>query len=148
MVPLFRCSATNFSCSRISSCVSGSRRPGSVFGAPGRSSIAWSQTVCFGSLCDSCSLNTFLCRRVFHWDLLQICFVLVQCLADDPTDEVSVVSKGSGHSLLSWYESCLLCSWCTKHHWELFIVNPSSSPVYAWLSCCKPWVPQDAFVIP
>ncbi len=31
-------------------------------GAPGSSSIAWSQIVCWGSLCDSSSLNTFLCR--------------------------------------------------------------------------------------
>src|SRR6266403_4700308 len=32
-----------------------------VGGAPGSSSIAWSQMVCFGSRCDFSSLNTLLC---------------------------------------------------------------------------------------
>jgi len=31
-------------------------------GALGKSSMAWSQIVCWGRRCDSCLLNTFLCR--------------------------------------------------------------------------------------
>jgi len=32
-----------------------------VVGAPGSSSMAWSQIVCFGSRCNFSSLNTFSC---------------------------------------------------------------------------------------
>ena len=56
-----RCSSTNFRASSISACVSGRSRPGSVSGAPGRSSMAWSHTVCLGRRCDSCSENIFAC---------------------------------------------------------------------------------------
>ena len=43
--------------------MSGSNRPGKVLGAPGSSSMAWSHTVCLGSLWGSCSENIFAC----HW---------------------------------------------------------------------------------
>ena len=59
--PLLRCFCTNLCILPFSSCVSGSNLPGSVLGAPGSSSMAWSHMVDWGSLCDSASLNTLLC---------------------------------------------------------------------------------------
>src|SRR6266478_3610718 len=61
MVPLFRCSWTKLWTSWISFWLRGRSRPGIVGGAPGSSSMAWSQMVCFGSLWDCSSLNTLLC---------------------------------------------------------------------------------------
>ena len=63
IVPLCRCSATNLCASAISSCVRGRSRPGSVDGALGSSSMAWSHIVWLGRRWDSSSLNTFLCRK-------------------------------------------------------------------------------------
>src|SRR6266478_4025947 len=49
----------------------GRSRPGIMDGAPGSSSIAWSQMVCFGSRWDFSSLNTLLCLAysdgIFVW---------------------------------------------------------------------------------
>src|SRR6266403_2967536 len=61
MVPLFRCSWTKLWTSWISFWLRGRRRPGIVGGAPGNSSMAWSQMVCFGSRWDCSSLKTLLC---------------------------------------------------------------------------------------
>src|SRR6266446_737081 len=61
IVPLFRCSWTKLWTSWISFWLRGRSRPGIVDGAPGSSSIAWSQMVCFGSRWDCSSLNTLLC---------------------------------------------------------------------------------------
>ena len=61
MVPRCRCSAKNLSASLSSSCVRGRSCPGRVFGAPGRSSIAWSHTVCAGSRWEASSLKTLPC---------------------------------------------------------------------------------------
>src|SRR6266403_5749860 len=61
MVPLFKCSWTKLWTSWISFWLRGRSRPGIVDGAPGSSSIAWSQMVCFGSRWDCSSLNTLLC---------------------------------------------------------------------------------------
>ena len=61
MVPCFRCSSTNFFASSISAWVKGRSRPGKVVGAPGSSSIVWSQMVWLGSLWDSCSLKILQC---------------------------------------------------------------------------------------
>ena len=58
MVLLCKCSSMNLSVSVISSWVSGRSCRGKVCSAPGRSSIAWSQTVCCGRRCDSSSLKT------------------------------------------------------------------------------------------
>ena len=46
--------------SAISAHVRGRSLPGRVWGTPGRSSMAWSQIVCWGRHCDSSSLNTLL----------------------------------------------------------------------------------------
>src|SRR6266478_4177341 len=46
----------------ISFWLRGKSRPGIVDGAPGNSSMAWSQMVCFGRRWDCSSLNTLLCR--------------------------------------------------------------------------------------
>src|SRR6266850_2525515 len=62
MVPLDRCSTTIFDISFISYCGRHKSLPGSDAGVPGSNSMAWSQTVCSGSLCDCCSLNTLACR--------------------------------------------------------------------------------------
>jgi len=62
IVPLFRCSATILYLSWISSCGRWRSLSGNDASAPGRSSIAWSQTVCSGSLYDCCLLNTFACQ--------------------------------------------------------------------------------------
>src|SRR6266436_8921965 len=61
MVPLFKCSWTKLWTSWISFWLRGRRRPGIVDGAPGNSSMAWSQIVCFRSRWDCSSLNTLLC---------------------------------------------------------------------------------------
>ena len=58
MVPLPRCSLMNFRSSASSGCDSGISLPGSDAGAPGLSSIAWSQTRVGGNSCDASSLNT------------------------------------------------------------------------------------------
>jgi hypothetical protein len=58
IVPLAKCSFTNLCASSFSAIVRGSSQLGRELGAPGRSSIAWSQIVKFGSCCDSSSLNT------------------------------------------------------------------------------------------
>ena len=60
MVALSKCSWINLWVSAISACVKGRSLPGRVCGAPGRSSMAWSQIVCWGRCCDSSSLNTLL----------------------------------------------------------------------------------------
>ena len=62
MVFLSKCSSMNLWVSAISAWVKGKSRPGKVCGAPGRSSIAWSQMVCCGRHCDSSSLKTLLWR--------------------------------------------------------------------------------------
>src|SRR6266403_2401429 len=71
MVPLFRCSWTKLWTSWISFWLRGRSCPGIVDGAPGSSSIAWSQMVCFGSHWDFSSLNTLLCLAysdgIFVW---------------------------------------------------------------------------------
>ncbi len=61
IVPLFRCSWTKLWTSWISFWLRGRRCPGIVDGAPGSSSMAWSQMVCFGSRWDCSSLKTLLC---------------------------------------------------------------------------------------
>jgi hypothetical protein len=61
MVFWCRYSSINFLTSSISSCVRDSNHLGNMFSAPGRSSIAWSQIVCLGNLCNSCSENILLC---------------------------------------------------------------------------------------
>src|SRR6266478_3629608 len=61
IVPLFKCSWTKLWTSWISFWLRGKSRPGIVDGAPGSSSMAWSQMVCFGSRWDFSSLNTLLC---------------------------------------------------------------------------------------
>ena len=61
MVLHFKCSSTNFRASSISACVRGNNLSGSVFGAPGSSSIAWSHTMCLGRCCDSCSKKILAC---------------------------------------------------------------------------------------
>src|SRR6267142_5351525 len=58
MVPLPRCSLTNLHSSASSGCDSGMSFPGSDAGAPGLSSIAWSQMHDGGNLCDASLLNT------------------------------------------------------------------------------------------
>ena len=73
MVLCLRCSSTNFCASLISAWVSGRSRPGSVSGAPGSNSMAWSHTVCLGRCCDSCSENIFACL----WYLGGMCDVSV-----------------------------------------------------------------------
>ena len=60
MVALPKCSWMNLWVSAISACVKVRSLPGKVCGAPGRSSMAWSQNVCWGRRCDSSSLNTLL----------------------------------------------------------------------------------------
>ena len=62
IVPLCRCSATIFDISLILSCGRHRSLLGRDAGALGSSSIVWSQTVCSGSRCDWCSLNTLVCR--------------------------------------------------------------------------------------
>ena len=62
MVPLFRCSSTNFCISVCSIGVRGSNLAGRVAGAFGSILMAWSHTVCCGSLWDFSSLNTFSCH--------------------------------------------------------------------------------------
>ena len=51
----------NLCTSSISFWVRGSSLPGSVLGASGFSSMAWSHIVCLGSRWDFSSSNTFLC---------------------------------------------------------------------------------------
>jgi hypothetical protein len=63
MVPRWRCSSTNFCLSSCSNRFSRRSCAGKVSGAFGRSSIAWSHIVCFGSCWDFSSLNTFSCHR-------------------------------------------------------------------------------------
>src|SRR6267142_4434973 len=58
MVPLPRCSLTNLHNLASSGCDSGISFPGSDAGAPGLSSIAWSQMHDRGNSCDASSLNT------------------------------------------------------------------------------------------
>ena len=58
MVPLPRCSLTNLRSSASSGWDSGMSFPGSDTGAPGLSSIAWSQMRDGGNSCDASSLNT------------------------------------------------------------------------------------------
>src|SRR6266850_567855 len=58
MVPLPRCSLTNLHSSASSGWDSGISFPGSDTGAPGLSSIAWSQTCDGGNSYDASSLNT------------------------------------------------------------------------------------------
>jgi len=58
IVPLPRCSFTNLRSSASSGCDSGMSFPGSNAGAPGLSSIAWSQMRVGGNLCDASSLKT------------------------------------------------------------------------------------------
>src|SRR6266576_3876822 len=62
MVPVFRCSFTNFCISIHSMGVRGSNLAGRVVGVFGSSLMAWSHMVCCGSLWDFSSLNTFLCH--------------------------------------------------------------------------------------
>ena len=58
MVPLPKCSLTNLRSSASSGCDSGISFPGSDAGAPGLSSIVWSQIRDGGNSCDASSLNT------------------------------------------------------------------------------------------
>ena len=58
MVPLPRCSLMNLRSSASSSCDSRISFPGSNAGAPGLSSIAWSQRRDGGNSCDASLLNT------------------------------------------------------------------------------------------
>jgi len=58
MVPLSRCSLMNLHSSMSSGCDKGMSFPGRDAGAPGLSSIAWSQMHDGGNLCDTSSLNT------------------------------------------------------------------------------------------
>src|SRR6267142_4628866 len=58
MVPLPRCSFTNFRSSASSGCESGISFPGNDAGAPGLSSMAWSHRRDGGNLCEASSLNT------------------------------------------------------------------------------------------
>ena len=62
IVPQFRCSCMNLWISAFSSRFSGSNCPGNEFGAPGSSSIAWSQIEWLGSCWDCSSLNTLWCH--------------------------------------------------------------------------------------
>jgi hypothetical protein len=61
IVPLRRCSSTNFCISSCSMRFSGRSHAGRVAGAFGRSSMAWSHTVCFSNHWDFSLLKTFLC---------------------------------------------------------------------------------------
>jgi hypothetical protein len=63
MVPRWRCSSINFCISSCSIRFNGRSHAGKVFGAFGRSSIAWSHIVCLGNRWDFSSLNTFSCHR-------------------------------------------------------------------------------------
>jgi|SRR6266850_2202501 len=58
MVPLMRCSLTNLRSSASSGCDKGISFLGRDAGAPGFSSIAWSQMHDRENLCDASSLNT------------------------------------------------------------------------------------------
>ena len=58
MVPLPRCSLTNLRSSASSGCESGISFPGNDAGAPGLSSMAWSQRCDGGNSCEASSLNT------------------------------------------------------------------------------------------
>jgi len=58
MVPLPRCSLTNLCSSASSGCDNGISFPGNDTGAPGLSSMAWSQMRNGGNSCDASSLNT------------------------------------------------------------------------------------------
>ena len=60
MVPLAICSFKNFRSSCNSGCDSLINFPGRVDGAPGLSSIAWSQSLDGGNSCDASSLNTLV----------------------------------------------------------------------------------------
>ena len=61
IVPWFKCSCMNLWISAFSSRFSGSSHPGNEFGAPGSSSITWSQIEWLGSCCNCSSLNTLWC---------------------------------------------------------------------------------------
>src|SRR6266850_3263939 len=58
MVPLPKCSLVNFCSSASSGCDNGISFPGSDAGAPGLSSMAWSQMCVGGNSCDASLLNT------------------------------------------------------------------------------------------
>src|SRR6267142_2151221 len=63
MVPLPRCSFTNFRSSASSGCESGISFLGSDAGAPGLTSMAWSHRRDGGNSCEASSLNTLkYCR--------------------------------------------------------------------------------------
>ena len=94
MVLRLRCSSTNFRASSISAWVSGRSRPGSVSGAPGSSSIAWSHTVCFGRRCDSCSEKIFACLW-YSGGILGVSVVSVLPIVTFPI-KYRVVSMGRG----------------------------------------------------
>src|SRR6266850_7330759 len=69
MVPLIKCSFMNFLSSPSSGCDNGISFPGRDAGAPGLSSIAWSQMHDGGNSCDASLLNTSV-KINFSYSLL------------------------------------------------------------------------------
>ena len=84
----------NFRASLISACVRGSNLPGSVSGAPGSSSIAWSHTVCLGRHCDSCSEKILACLW-YSGGILGVSVTLVVLIVTFPM-KYQVVSMDCG----------------------------------------------------
>ena len=64
----------------------------------------------------------------------------------DASDEVSVSLYWSWHVLGSWSKDGFLRVVGSKDNRELGVVNPPLFPVYLWLVCRKPWIPQYGFV--
>ena len=120
MVPLIKCSFMNFLSSPSSGCDNGISFPGRDAGAPGLSSIAWSQMHDGGNSCDASSLNTL----EYWW----YCSGILSCL------ERSVCSVGLITILPMKYQSCWqFLGWLICHGMNhAFIVLGAQSMIGNW----------------
>src|SRR5229473_6159266 len=65
---------------------------------------------------------------------------------DNPSNEIVVWALLLRDVLLLVHKDCFLCIVGPQYHWELGMVDPSSLPVYFWLSCSEPWITEDCFL--
>ena len=107
MVPLPRCSLTNLRSSASSGCDKGMSFPGRDTGAPGLSSMAWSQIHDRGNSCDASSEYSGVLTVLLRYFVKFGRGGLFDGIYHDSSNEVSVCLTGVRTVDLLWDESCL-----------------------------------------
>src|SRR6266478_4433613 len=156
MVPLFRCSWTKLWTSWISFWLRGRRHPGIVDGAPGNSSMAWSQMVCFGSRWDFSSLKTLLCLAYSGGILGSFVSWAVPIVALQSSTRLTEIGhglftvRGTNRALAASFVLNTIgsCVWSIQPLFQSILGCTAANQGYPRIALCSPnWVRKNLILV-